>query len=235
MAMVSSVTPGELQGFIIEVVNHGNSTATHVKVIDNLGPEMGPVLDADWLAAAGEPQPCTPIPAGQTRLTCTVSDIGPGESVRIALRMGITTRLGEGHSNELFGEKTNTAHAVFDQGEASGSAGFTVNEGPKLSDSDLQDELNAINKCGRNLQPFDITAGALGTFAETMDDQRQQGVSTKDAALIGYREALFKVGTEAATSLVKIRANVSVADVTHVLSVTGDCSTFVKEALGMRP
>ncbi|WP_406084967.1 hypothetical protein [Streptomyces virginiae] len=230
----SRVTPGTGQGFFIEITNSGKGEATGVVLTDDFGPTgIWPVLSAQLETESGEVNECDI--AGDIGVKCPKGDgikIAPGETVKIAINAVVKVR--EGDVAPL-GKKRNAVNVEFDQGSANGSTVFTITEAPKLSESDLQVELNVIIKCARHapfVKQLGIPASVLERFAEKALDELEQGASWHHALSMGYQTAAVEAGVEVAMSLVKIPfLNVSLLNLAKGVITTADCMEFAKQAL----
>ncbi|MER5182792.1 hypothetical protein ABT009_31315, partial [Streptomyces sp. NPDC002896] len=230
--MTTPVTPGELQGFFIEITNNGDKEATNVHVTDKFGHAILGVTSADWATEAGGIQPCN-IPPDSSQVECVVPRIAPGETVRIAIQVGMTPRYGE-KNEELYGKKENRVEAIFDQGAASDGASYTVVEGPPLSDEEINGLLGAINRCAEDfaaLQGGPFFAGkSLLDFAKEVDDQIGAGVDPGTAMFNAQRNLLFQFGADKAMSMVKINDKVSLGDAAKATGLLANCEEFAKQA-----
>lgn len=225
-ALTSTVSPGEAQSFFIEVTNRGDEEATNVVVTDDFGAELFPATEARWATEAGGVQDCAI--REEVHVRCEIPAIAPGRSARITIKAAVVTRLGEAQSRELFGEKTNTAKA----GAAIGSATFTVAEGPKLTDEELNAELTAINRCARDFAALTGPAAEAGDtllrFAEKATEQ--QGVDASTAAFNAARDTFFLFATDRLMSMARINKNVSLGDAAQIAGLAANCDAFARRA-----
>ncbi|WP_158101913.1 DUF11 domain-containing protein [Streptomyces swartbergensis] len=232
----STVAPGEFQSFTVKVTNHGEDDVTGVTVEDNFksasgGAEGGvihPVLHAQLMTDSGEANECD-ITAGNTVVTCPTegdTKIVPEETVTITIRAVVKA------SQVPYGEKENITQVKHEEGAEQGSARFAVVKPPKLSEQELEGELQAIRRCAAHFESSGVSRDALAVFTEVMGDELERGMSPAQASAEGYKAALTRAGPDEAVSLAEIPVfDVSLRDAAKAFKSSGDCPGFVDKAL----
>jgi hypothetical protein len=232
----STVAPGEFQSFTVKVTNHGADDVTGVTVEDEFESASGgagggvihPVLHAQLMRDSGEEDDCD-ITAGSTGVTCPTegdTKIVPEETVTITIRAVVKA------SQVPYGEKENVTQVKHEEGAEKGSAKFAVVRPPKLSDQDLEGELQAIRRCAAHFESSGVSSEALTVFTEVMGGELEQGTSPAQASSEGYKAALTRAGPDEAVSIAEIPVfDVSLRDAAKAFKSAGDCPGFVDKAL----
>ncbi|MDQ0749113.1 hypothetical protein QF034_003344 [Streptomyces africanus] len=232
----STVAPGEFQSFTVKVTNHGDDDVTGVTVEDEFESASGgadggvirPVLHAQLTRDSGEENDCD-ITAGGTVVTCPTegdTKIVPEETVTITIRAVVKA------SQVPYGEKENVTRVKYEEGAEQGSARFAVVRSPKLSEQDLEDELQAIRRCAAHFDSAGVSKEALTVFTEVMGGELEQGTSPAQASSEGYKAALTRAGPDEAVSIAEIPVfDVSLRDAAKASKSAGDCPAFVDKAL----
>jgi hypothetical protein len=232
----STVAPGEFQSFTVKVTNHGEDDVTGVTVEDEFDTASGradggvihPVLHAQLMTESGAENDCD-ITAGNTVVTCPTegdTKIAPEETVTITIRAVVKA------SQVPSGEQENLTQVKHEEGAEQGSAKFAVVKSPKLSEQDLEGELQAIRQCAAQFESAGVSREALTVFTEVMGGELEQGTSPAQASAEAYKATLTRAGPDEAVSLAEISVfDVSLRDATKAFKSAGDCSTFVDKAL----
>jgi hypothetical protein len=232
----STVAPGEFQSFTVKVTNHGEDDVTGVTVEDEFESASGgagggvihPVLHAQLMRDSGEEDDCD-ITAGSTGVTCPTegdTKIVPEETVTITIRAVVKA------SQVPYGEKENVTQVKHEEGAEKGSAKFAVVRPPKLSEQDLEGELQAIRRCAAHFESSGVSSEALTVFTEVMGGELEQGTSPAQASSEGYKAALTRAGPDEAVSIAEIPVfDVSLRDAARAFKSAGDCPGFVDKAL----
>ncbi|WP_107400554.1 DUF11 domain-containing protein [Streptomyces africanus] len=232
----SAVAPGEFQSFTVKVTNHGDDDITGVTVEDEFESASGgadggvihPVLHAQLMRDSGEENDCD-ITAGSTGVTCPTegdTEIVPEETVTITIRAVVKA------SQVPYGEKENVIRVKHEEGAEQGSARFAVVRSPKLSQQDLEGELQAIRQCAADFDSAGVSKEALTVFTKVMGGELGQGTAPAQASSEGYKAALTGAGPDEAVSIAKIPVfDVSLRDAAKTFKSAGDCAGFVDEAL----
>ncbi|MFB9534828.1 MULTISPECIES: hypothetical protein [Streptomyces] len=232
----AAVSPGEFQSFTIKITNHGDDPVTGVTVEDKVGSASGggeggvihPVLHAQLMTASGDENDCD-ITAGNTVVSCPTkgdTKIVPEETVTIAIRAVVKA------SRVPYGEKENITQVKHEEGAQQGSADFAVVKSPKLSEQDLEDELQAIRQCAAHFDSSGVSRQALAVFTEVMGDELERGTPPAQASTEGYKAALTRAEPDEAVSLAAVRVfDVSLRDAAKAFKSAGDCRGFVDKAV----